>query len=149
MTMSKKTAVQATKEAAEAPRQMEATANATVDQAQAAFDKASDLAHTNIQVFDAAASALKSNATELQLKAMEIAQANTEAWFDLARRLLAASQPAEIVHINQSFVSDRVHAFLRQAEELNAMMLKLASEAARPVQEGVLKSFDELKKAIA
>lgn len=149
MTVTKKTAVQATKEAAETPRQMEAAASATVDQAQAAFDKASDLAHDNIQVFDAAASALKTNATELQLKAMEIAQANTEAWFDLARRLLAAGQPAEVVRINQSFVSERAYAFLRQAGELNAMTLKLASEAAKPVHEGVLKSFDELKKAIA
>src|SRR4051794_8399252 len=51
-------------------------AQKSVDQAQAAFERASEVAHGNVQTLDAAASAFKSRAADIQMKAMEIAQSN-------------------------------------------------------------------------
>lgn len=134
---------------AELPREAANIARKSVDQAQAAFDKANDLAHSNVQIFDAAAGAFKSNATELQLKAMEIAQANSNAVFGLLRNLLAARQVTELFDVQRSFASEQLVSFVRHMNELNAISLKFASDTARPLQQGVLRSFEELKKAAA
>jgi hypothetical protein len=46
-------------------------------------------------------------------------------------------------------VTEQVQALVRQASEVNEMTLKLAAETAKPVQESMLKSFDDVKKAFA
>lgn len=122
-------------------------ARQSVDQAQAAFEKASDMAHDGVQMFDAAAGALKTNAAEFQLKAMEIAQANTNAMFQHVRNLLSLGGPAEIVPLTQTFLSDQMQAFVRQTAEINDLAAKLAAETAKPVHEGLVRSFDGWRKA--
>lgn len=132
---------------AEIPQDAADIARQSVDQAQAAFDRVSDFAHEGVQVFDAAAGALKANVAELQLKAMEIAQTNTNALFDHLRGLLAVREPGEVIPLNQAFVSDQAKAFLHQVAEVNQLALKFAAETAKPMQEGVFKSFEGVRKA--
>jgi len=122
-------------------------ARQSVDQAQAAFDKASDMAHDGVQMFDAAAGVLKSNAAEFQLKAMEIAQANTNAMFQHVRNLLSVSEPGEVMPLTQTFLSDQLQAFMRQTAEINDLAVKLASETAKPMHEGLMRSFGGWQKA--
>ncbi len=122
-------------------------ARQSVDQAQAAFDTASDIAHDQVQIFDATAGALKASAAELQLKAIEIAQTNTNAAFAHLRKLLSVSQPTEILPLAQSYVSEQTQALVRQAAEFNDMAVKLAAETVKPLQDGFLRSFDGVKKA--
>jgi hypothetical protein len=119
----------------------------SVDQAQAAFDKASDIAHDNVQIFDAAAGAIKANAAELQLKAMEIAQANTNALFAHLRRLLGASEPNEVVTLSQSYLADQMQAYLKQTAEINDLAVKFAAESTKPVHEGFMRSLHGWQKA--
>lgn len=133
----------------ELPQGAAKMARRSVDQAQAAFDKANDLAHSNVQIFDAAAGAFKSNATELQLKAMEIAQVNSNAVFGLLRRLLAARRVSDLFQVQRRFASEQFVTFVRQLNELNAISLKLASDTAKPLQQGVIRSLEELRKAAA
>src|SRR5215216_3516442 len=64
-------------------------ARRSVDQAQAAFEKASELAHGNVQAFDAVAGAFKTRSLDLQMKSIEIAQANVNAAFDFFRKALS------------------------------------------------------------
>jgi hypothetical protein len=108
----------------------------SVDHAEAAFERASEVAHSSVQVFDAAASALKANATEVQLKAIEMAQANTNALFALARRFLAVRDPTDVVRIQQRFVAEQMQNFARQTGEVQALAVKLVSGAAKPRPDG-------------
>lgn len=121
----------------------------SVDQAEAAFERAGDLAHSSVQTFDAAASALKANATEMQLKAIEIAQTSTVALFTLARELLAARDPGDILALQQRFWAGQMRATIQRTAELNALALKLAGDAAKPAHDAILKSFDELERPVA
>lgn len=122
-------------------------ARQSVDQAQAAFEKARDMAHDQVQIFDATAGALKASCAELQLKAIEIAQANTNAAFAHLRKLLSVTQPTEILPLTQSYMGEQTQALVRHAAEFNDMAVKLAAETVKPLQEGFLKSFDGVKKA--
>ncbi len=145
--MSKKLKIVET--AAEMPAEVTEFAQKSVDQAQAAFEKASDLAHSNMQYFDAAAGAFKARAADIQLKAMEIAQINMNSAFTFVRKAFAVKDPTEFVALNQEFARDQFAAFSRQASELNELTVLLTQETVKPVQEGVIKSFGDLSKAVA
>jgi len=124
-------------------------AQKTVDQAQAAFEKVSEVAHGNVQLIDAAANAYKNRLTDIQLKTMEFAQLNMNAAFAFARKFVAVRDPAEAMTLNQSFFKDQAEAMQRQATELNELSVALAKESLKPVQESVNKSFGSLSKAMA
>ena len=64
-----------------------AFAQKTLDQAQGAFEKVSEVAHGNVQLFDAAANAYKNRVTDIQLKSMEFVQLNINSGFAFARKL--------------------------------------------------------------
>ena len=146
--MSKKLKVVETA-AMEVPAEVTDFAQKSVDQAQAAFEKASDFAHSNMQHFDAAASAFKARAADIQLKAMEIAQINMNSAFTFVRKAFAVRDPAEFASMHQEFARDQFAAFSRQASELSELGVLLAQETVKPVQDGVLKSFGNLSKSAA
>ena len=129
---------------AEVPAEVTEFAQKSVDQAQAAFDKASDLAHSNVQYLDAAAGAFKARAADIQLKAMEIAQINMNSALTFVRKAFAVKDPTEFVALNQEFARDQ---FSRQASELSELSVLLAQETVKPVQQSMLKSFGDLGKA--
>jgi len=126
-----------------------AIAQKTVDQAQAAFEKAGEIAHSNVQLFDAAANACKNHFNDFQLKAIEFAQANVNASFGFARKLMAVKEPAEAFNLQQAFLREQGEALQRQATELNEIAVALAKEAVKPVQDTVVKSFTDFSKSFA
>lgn len=133
----------------EIPADVSAFAQKSVDQAQLAFEKANELAHSNVQVFDAAASVYKSRFADLQMKAMEITQTNVNAGFAFARKLFAVKEPAEFFTIQQDFAREQAQAVQRQVAELNELTVALAKETVKPVQEGLTKSFGDFSKSFA
>jgi phasin len=124
-------------------------AQKTVDQAQAAFEKVSEVAHGNVQMFDAAANAYKNRVTDIQLKTMEFAQLNVNAGFAFARKLFAVRDPAEALSLHQSFMKEQAETLQRQAAELSELSMALAKESIKPVQDSMTKSFASLTKAVA
>ena len=133
----------------ETAAEMTTLAQKTVDQAQAAFEKVSEVAHGNVQLLDAAANAYKNRVTDIQLKTMEFAQLNVNAGFAFARKLFAAKDPSEAFSLQQGFFKDQAETLQRQAGELGELSVSLAKESMKPVQETVTKSFTGLSKALA
>jgi hypothetical protein len=113
----------------------------TVDQAQMAFEKAADIAQDNFQTADAAAVAFKARAIDLQMKSVEIAQANMGAMFAFARKAFAVKDPSSFLQLNQDFARDQAQAFQKQAAEINELAMALAKETMKPVQNGFAKAF--------
>jgi hypothetical protein len=124
-------------------------ARKSVDQAQAAFDKVSDIAHTNIQNFDAVAGAFKARTTDIQMKAMEIAQINMNSAFTFVRKAFSVKDPTEFVSLSQSYLSDQYAVFSRQAKEMSELSMLLATETAKPMQDGIMRSFTSFAKPTA
>jgi phasin len=133
----------------ELPKEMTAVAQKTVDQAQAAFEKVSEIAHGNVQLFDAAANATKNRFNDLQLKAIEFVQANINAGFGFTRKLLAVKEPGEVFTLQQSFLKEQAEAMQKQAAELNELTVALAKEAVKPLQDGMSKSLNDFNKTLA
>ena len=116
-------------------------AQTSVDQAQIAFDKAADLAQDNFQTIDAATVAFKARAIDLQMKSVEIAQANMSAMFDFARKAFAVKDPSAFFQLNQEFARGQAEAFQKQAADVNTLAMALAKETLKPVQDGFAKAF--------
>lgn len=133
----------------EFPAEMATMAQKSVDQAQAAFEKATEVAHSNVQMFDAAASAYKNRLTDIQMKAMEIAQINVNAGFEFARKMFAVKEPTEVFSLQQDFMKKQAEAFQRQATEMNELTVALTKDAFKPMQDTMTKSFAGLTKAVA
>ena len=133
----------------EAEAQVASFAQNTVDQAQAAFEKVSEVAHSNVQLFDETANAYKNRVTDIQLKTMEFAQLNLNAGFAFARKFVAVRDPSEAVSLQQSFFKDQAEALQRQAAELSELSVALAKESMKPVQDSVTKSFAGFSRAVA
>ena len=133
----------------ELPHDVTQMAQKSVDQAQAAFEKASEIAHSNVQLFDAAANATKNRFNDLQLKAIEFTQANINASFGFARKLFAVKEPMEVFSLQQAFLKEQTEAAQRQAAELNELTVALAKEAVKPVQDTLGKSFTDFSKTFA
>jgi phasin len=128
---------------------MSAIAQKTVDQAQAAFEKVNEIAHGNVQMFDAAASAYKTRVTDIQLKAMEFAQLNVNAGFAFTRKLFSMKNPTEAFGLQQTFLKEQAETLQRQAAELSELSVALAKESIKPLQDNMSKSFVGLTKAVA
>lgn len=128
------------------PESVKQMAEQSLDRAQAAFDQAGDVAHKNVQVLDASASAFKNNAADLQLKLMEIAQSNVNQAFGFARKLLGTQEPRQLFDLQQGFVRDQFETFTRQLGELNEVAVKLARETTKPVQDSLTQSMSNLGK---
>ena len=129
--------------------QMANFAQKTVNDAQAAFEKVTELAHGNVQMMDEAANAYKNRMTDIQLKAMEFAQANVNSGFAFVRKYLSLRDPAAAMALNQDFFKSQAEAMQRQASELNELSVALARESLKPVQESFTKSFSSLSKSVA
>ena len=133
----------------QAAGQMANFAQKTVDDAQAAFEKVSEMAHGNVQMMDAAANACKNRMTDIQLKAMEFAQFNVNSGFAFVRKCMSLRDPAAAMALHQDFFKSQAEAMQRQAGELTELSVALAKESLKPVQESFTKSFTSLSKSIA
>jgi hypothetical protein len=124
-------------------------ATKSFDQAEAVFNKAGEVAHENVQAFDAAASAFKSRAADLQLKAMEFAQSNVNSAFAFARKAVAVKAPTELLALNQEFVKSQMENYSKQLSEMNELFVLLARETSKPVQDGLSRTWGSLGKSFA
>ncbi len=128
---------------------MSVYAQKSVDQAQAAFERVTEVAHGNVQMMDAAANAYKNRVTDIQLKTMEFAQLNVNAGFAFTRKLFAAKDPSEALTLQQAFMKEQAETLQRQASELGELSMTLAKESLKPIQETMTKSFAGFSKSVA
>src|SRR5687768_17161601 len=108
------------------PADMRAIAGRSLDAAEATLERTADSALEAVRFIDQASAGWKQGATDLQLKALEIAEDNVQACLRYWRGLLTVSAPTELQAFNYGFLGDQSAAFLRQSLELGHLALRLA-----------------------
>lgn len=134
------------KEAVEATKTM---ADKGLEKAQAAADDTAKLASKSTKVFEDTATILQEGAADWQLKVFEMTKANLDANFAFAQELLSANTPVEAFAMQKRFAEGRMAAMQEQTAQLGALASKVAEDVVKPAQDGIIKSFDEAKKAFA
>jgi len=122
-------------------------AETTVAQTREAYEHSKDALEAALETVDRSYDALRQGAAALNRKIIEIAQRNISSGFDLAKSLATAKTLAEIVELRATYWRKQFTALAAQAEEVRALYAKVAEEMTRPVQEHVMRTLDDIRKA--
>ena len=112
----------------------EGTVRDTVNRGQAATGKTAQAAQES---YSATAHGLR------EFNVNDLGRANTEAFFEFAREVALAKEPAELMKLRSKHARKQLETFGKQSQELTSLGHRLASEAVEPVA----RSFGQVSKA--
>jgi phasin len=98
------------------------------------YARAKNAAEEATDMIESSMEASRESVREVQAKALDIAKANTDAMFELARNLIAATSPAEAFQLQTAFARERLEAFVEYSKDVQASMSKVGAEAANPAR---------------
>jgi phasin len=131
----------------EVPADMREFAEKSVDQAKVVYGQFRDAAQGAVYMLDEQTAAFKGATTEFNVTALDFAQANANAGFDLARKLFAAKDLKEVVELQIEFARSQAKAFADQGTQLGAISAKVGEQAVQPLKDGMSKSFEQFKSS--
>ena len=126
---------------------MRALAEQNVAQTREAYESSKHALEAALETLERSFDAVGQGATALNRKVMDIAQRNINSGFDLAKSLAGARNLAEIVELQAAYWRKQFDTLGAQAEEVRSLTTQVTADAAKPVQEQVTRSMDELRKA--
>lgn len=116
--------------------EMRRLAEQSVEQARKAFDGFMSAAHGAVSTMESQAAAAQVGARDMQRQAVRFAEDNVAASFDLAKRLVAAKDPAEIAQLHSTFVKEQMETLSEQARSLGQTAAKAASNTTKTAAPG-------------
>jgi hypothetical protein len=78
---------------------------------------------------------------DFNLKMIDMAHANMEAFFGLARQLATAKAPSDIAELCMTHCRKQFETLTEQTKELTALGQKTAAESAEPIARSVNQAF--------
>jgi phasin family protein len=78
---------------------------------------------------------------EFNVKMIDMAHANMEAFFGLARQLATAKAPSDILELWAAHARKQFETLTEQTKELTALGQKTAAESAEPIARSVSQAF--------
>ena len=109
----------------------------TWDKMKAATEEATDLLE------DSYATASKGTA-DYNLKFIEAARANTNAYFDFATELFGVKSLSEVVELSTAYTRKQFETVSTQAKELSALAQKVTTDTVEPIKTGVTNAFKKV-----
>jgi phasin len=74
------------------------------------------------------------NMRDVQFKALDLVKANADATFDLVRKLLTTSSPAEAFQLQTAFARERFEALVDYSKDVQTTLNKAGEEATKPAK---------------
>jgi phasin len=109
------------------PNEVRDFAEKSVEQARKAFQGFAGAAQQAIGSVESKTASLQGGVKDVGAKAFGYAEANVNAAFDLAQKLVQAKDPQDVLRLQAEFVKTQVEAIQEQAKELGAALQKAAS----------------------
>ena len=114
----------------EIPATVRDLASKSVDQAREAYNRFLEAARQAHDVVTKSTDVITSGAREINEKAVRYTEANLQANFDLAQRLVHAKDLKEALDIQSQFARQQMETFAHQAQELTRLVAQSARKAA-------------------
>ena len=118
----------------EIPSTVRDLASKSVDQAREAYNRFLEAARQAHDVVMKSSDVITSGAREINQKAVKYTEANLQANFELAQRLVHAKDIKEALDIQNQFARQQMEAFAQQAQELTRLVAQSAQKAAPATQ---------------
>jgi phasin len=119
----------------------------SISQARDAYSKMKTAAEDATDAVQDTYETARSGAFTIGVKALDAAQANTEASFSLAKDLFGAKTVSEVIELQTAFARKQFDAFTAQAKEFQDLTQKFVTDTTKPVTAKVEKTFKEFKVA--
>jgi phasin len=113
----------------EIPSSVRDLASKSVDQAREAYNRFVEATRQAQDVVAKSSDVFASSARELNEKAMKYTEANLQAQFELAQRLVQAKDLKEALDIQSQFARQQMETFAHQAQELSRLVAQSAQKA--------------------
>jgi phasin len=113
----------------EIPTSVRDLASKTVDQAREAYNRFIETARQAHDVVAKSSDVFTSGARELNEKAVKYTEANLQAQFELAQRLVNAKDLKEALDIQNQFARQQMETYAHQAQELTRLLAQSAQKA--------------------
>jgi phasin len=114
----------------EIPASVRDLASKSVDQAREAYNRFLEAARQAHDVVMKSSDVITSGAREINQKAVKYTEANLQANFELAQRLVHAKDIKEALDIQNQFARQQMETFAHQAQELTRVVAQSAQKAA-------------------
>ncbi len=113
----------------------------TVDQvtgaAHDAMKKSEAVTQQSVQAAQESLSMASEGLRDFHLKMIEIARENTESFFDFARKVATAKEPAALMELFTEHTKKQMEMFSKQSHDLTALGQQLSGKTLAPVSRGV------------
>src|SRR5436305_10610304 len=106
----------------------------SVARAKDAHEKVVHIVQHSAEAFEEAASCANRGSVEYRNKLMEIARANADAAFDLAREVIQAKSMSEVFEAALSHQRKQLEFASAQVKELSALTQKIVTETTEPIR---------------
>jgi phasin len=118
----------------EIPSTVRDLASKSVDQVREAYNRFLEAARQAHDVVMKSSDVITSGAREINQKAVKYTEANLQANFELAQRLVHAKDIKEALDIQNQFARQQMETFAQQAQELTRLVAQSAQKAAPTTQ---------------
>jgi len=118
----------------EIPATVRDLASKSVDQAREAYNRFLEATRQAHDVVAKSTDVIANGAREINEKAVKYTEANLQANFDLAHRLVNAKDIKEALDIQTQFARQQMETFAHQAQELTRLVAQSAQKAAPTAQ---------------
>ena len=118
----------------EVPEVVRSFAEQGLTQSREAFGRMKAATEEATDVLEESFESTRDSMREVQFKALDVAQANAEATFDFARKLLTVSSVTEAMQLQSTFVRERFEAFVDYSKDVQGTLTKVGTEASKPAK---------------
>ena len=119
----------------DAPKMVREMAEQGISTARHMYENARNAAEEATDMMEDTYETARKSFTELNLKLIDQAQANTDRVFAFAKEVAGAKTVSEAVELQTKFAREQFEAFASQAREMQETAQKLASETSGPMKE--------------
>ncbi|MEM8854331.1 MAG: phasin, partial [Pseudomonadota bacterium] len=119
----------------EVPHMVREIAEQSITQAREIYETARNAAEEATDMMEDTYEHARKSFTEMNMKLIDQAQANTDRVFAFAKEVAGAKTVSEAVELQSKFVREQFEAFASQAKEMQETASRMASETSGPMKE--------------
>jgi phasin len=106
-------------------------------------EKFSAATEQTTKLIESACASVTKGVKSYNFKAIEFAQANSDAAFDYAKQLMSMNSPSEMLELWTTYARKQFEVLTEQTKELALLGQRVAAETAEPLSSGVSKVFTQ------
>jgi phasin len=118
----------------EVPEVLRSFAEQGLNQSREAYGRMKAATEEATDVLEESFESTRDSMRDVQFKALDVAQANAEATFEFARKLLSVTSVSDALQLQSSFARERFEALVDYSKDVQSTMTKVGTEASKPAK---------------